>query len=76
MGVNIWDEYGFTASPYTTDPVPPTELGERLFVGRSDELRRVGMLIASAATHPTIEGDNGRKNKSRRGGELPCAARL
>jgi hypothetical protein len=57
--VNIWDDYGFEASPYTPDPVPPTATGERLLVGRADELRRVGMLIASAATHPTIEGDNG-----------------
>lgn len=57
--MNIWDDFGFEASPYAPDPVPPTEVGERLFVGRSDELRRVGLLLASAATHPTIEGDNG-----------------
>lgn len=57
--MNIWDDYGFKASPYTPDPVPPTATGERLLVGRTDELRRVGTLIASAATHPTIEGDNG-----------------
>ena len=57
--MNIWDGYGFEASPYTPEPVPPNATGERLLVGRADELRRVGTLIASAATHPTIEGDNG-----------------
>jgi len=57
--VNIWHDYGFSTSPYAPDPVPPNDQGERLFVGRAEELRRVGMLLSSAATHPTIEGDNG-----------------
>lgn len=55
----IWNAYGFRDSPYATEPVPANEEGERLFVGRSAELRRLGLLLSSAATHPTIEGENG-----------------
>ena len=39
--------------------MPANEEGERLFVGRSNELRRLGLLLNSAATHPSIEGENG-----------------
>jgi hypothetical protein len=55
----IWNAYGFRESPYATEPVPASEEGEQLFVGRSAELRRLGLLLSSAATHPTIEGENG-----------------
>jgi hypothetical protein len=55
----LWEELGFTTSPYATDPVPPTEVGERLLVGRGTELRQLRMLLSGAATHPTIEGANG-----------------
>jgi hypothetical protein len=56
---SIWNAYGFRDSPYATAPVPANEEGQRLFVGRSKELRRLGLLLNSAATHPTIEGENG-----------------
>lgn len=57
--MTIWNAFGFRESPYATEPVPPSEEGERLFVGRAAELRRLGILLSSSATHPTIEGANG-----------------
>jgi hypothetical protein len=55
----IWNSFGFRESPYATEPVPPSEEGEHLFVGRAAELRRLRLLLNSSATHPTIEGVNG-----------------
>ena len=57
--MTIWNDFGYRESPYATSPVPANEEGERLFVGREDEIRRLGLLLSSSATHPTIEGDNG-----------------
>lgn len=56
---STWSRFGFSDSPYTTEPVPATEVGETLLVGRTEELRRLGLLLTSSATHPTIEGENG-----------------
>lgn len=55
----IWSAYGFRASPYGTEPVRPDAEGARLLVGRENELRKLGLLLNSSATHPTIEGENG-----------------
>jgi hypothetical protein len=57
--MTIWNTYGYRDSPYATEPVPPNAEGEQLFVGRADELRRLGLLLTSSATHPTVEGENG-----------------
>ncbi len=57
--MSIWTDFGFRESPYATTPVPPTEEGEHLLVGREQDLRSLSMYLGSSALHPTIEGDNG-----------------
>jgi hypothetical protein len=51
--------FGFRESLYATTPIPPTEEGQALLVGRQSELARLKMQLASTALHPCIEGDNG-----------------
>lgn len=55
----MWPELGFQQSPYATGPVPATEEGENLFVGRETNARRLANRLKSSDLHPTIEGDNG-----------------
>ncbi|MGY1987127.1 hypothetical protein ACI792_12960 [Blastococcus sp. SYSU DS0669] len=57
--MDLWMEYGFRQNPYATTPVPPTEEGEKLLVGRTRELRQLMLRVANTDTHPTVEGDNG-----------------
>lgn len=57
--MDFWRELGFKGSPYDTDPVPASDEGEKLLVGRDAELDRVRRYIAASALHPTIEGENG-----------------
>jgi hypothetical protein len=57
--MSIWLDYGFSQSPYATRPVPATEEGARLLVGRDSELRRLTARLTSSALHPTLEGENG-----------------
>jgi hypothetical protein len=57
--VTIWTDLGFYTNPYAVEPVPANEEGERLFVGRDEELRVLRMYLESSAAHPTIEGQNG-----------------
>jgi hypothetical protein len=57
--MTVWSDLGFRESLYAIDPVPANEEGERLLVGRDEELRTLGMYLNSSATHPTIEGQNG-----------------
>lgn len=55
----LWHELGFRDNPYSTAPVPPSDEGLRLLVGREAELDRLRMTITSSANHTTIEGANG-----------------
>lgn len=57
--VSVWSEFGFRESPYATQPVPPTEEGEYLLVGRDAELDELSAYLTSSAMHPTVEGPNG-----------------
>lgn len=57
--MSVWTDLGFRGNLYEIDPVPPTEEGERLLVGRADELEQLRMYLTSSSTHPTIEGQNG-----------------
>lgn len=57
--MSIWSDFGFRESPYATDPIPPTEEGDRLLVGREREIKRLTNHLTSSGLHPTIEGDNG-----------------
>lgn len=57
--MSIWTDFGFRASPYGTEPIPATEEGDRLLVGRDKALSLLMSTMTSSALHPTIEGDNG-----------------
>jgi hypothetical protein len=57
--MSIWTDFGFRESPYATDPIPATDEGEQLLVGRAEPLRKLRNYLTSSALHPTIEGDNG-----------------
>lgn len=57
--MTLWDRVGYSKNPYSVEPLPPTEEGSSLLVGRDRELRRLLSQIRSTDTHPTIEGENG-----------------
>lgn len=57
--MSIWTDLGFRSSPYGTNPIPATEEGTQLLVGREMALRSLKNAITSSALHPTVEGDNG-----------------
>lgn len=57
--LSLWNELGFRSSPYETNPIPPTEQGDQLLVGRNKELSRLVRYLTSSGLHSTIEGDNG-----------------
>jgi DNA-binding MarR family transcriptional regulator len=56
---SIWDEYGFSANPYSTDPIDPSAGGRDLLVGRAKEVRLVTRQLASGASVVALEGDFG-----------------
>ncbi len=55
----MWNELGFTQNPYDHLPIAANEAGERLLVGREDEIVRLKRKITSRAAIPTLEGDIG-----------------
>lgn len=57
--MSLWTEFGFRENPYAVTPVPPTEEGEHLLVGRDHELEELAVALTSLDTHPTLEGENG-----------------
>jgi len=46
--MSVWEELGFKDNPYSTDPVPPTDEGLQLLVGREKELARLRMTLTSS----------------------------
>jgi DNA-binding MarR family transcriptional regulator len=55
----MWDALGFSRNLYDTHPVRGDAEGERLLVGREDELRRIKTRITGFNNVVTIEGANG-----------------
>jgi hypothetical protein len=55
----MWEEIGYSQSPYGTDALPATASGAGLLVGRDHEVEALIRRLTYATTHPTIEGDNG-----------------
>jgi len=55
----LYQEWGFIGSPFQTTSLPPSELGERLLVGRARELESLERKISSAPKIATLEGLNG-----------------
>ena len=56
---SIYEDWGFTDNPFSTEPLQPNEIGAKLLVGRQDELTRLANRIVSGPKIPTIEGGVG-----------------
>lgn len=57
--VDAWAEFGFSQNPYATAPIPASEFGEYLLVGRERELLDLAVRITSSTTIPVLVGANG-----------------
>jgi hypothetical protein len=57
--MSFWTDFGFASNPYTTAPIPPTEHGNKLLVGRDREVDSLITRLRASARHPTIEGNFG-----------------
>jgi len=57
--MTLWNRLGFSENPYSPRPIPADSQGERLLVGRKDELDSLIKYIKNSDTHPTLEGPNG-----------------
>lgn len=55
----IYNKWGFRENPFSQTPLPATEEGAELLVGRDDELQRIQTLIAAPPKLVTVEGKNG-----------------
>ncbi|WP_460397400.1 hypothetical protein [Actinophytocola sediminis] len=55
----MWADFGFAENPYATEPIPASEEGDELLVGRDAEIRYLEARIQDSGAHPTLEGDNG-----------------
>ncbi|XVJ70832.1 MAG: hypothetical protein HEQ39_15340 [Rhizobacter sp.] len=55
----IYDQWGFSGSPFQTTSLPPSQLGERLLIGRDKELAALIRKISSPPKLATLEGLNG-----------------
>lgn len=56
---SIYEEWGFTGNPFTTAPLEATSTGERLLVGRDNELNLVCRRLENGPKLVTIEGGVG-----------------
>lgn len=57
--MNIYQEWGFVDSPFQVTPLPPSELGENLLVGREKELESLSRKLFNPPKIATVEGLNG-----------------
>jgi hypothetical protein len=57
--MTIWTDLGFRDNPYASQPLPATEAGDALLVGRERESRTLAVKLGSESLHPTLEGANG-----------------
>ena len=55
----MYEDWGFSGSPFQTTSLPPSELGEKLLVGRDEDLGKLMRRIKSAPKMATVEGLNG-----------------
>jgi hypothetical protein len=57
--MNIYQQWGFGDSPFQVSPLPPSALGEKLLIGRDDELKTLKRRLFNPPKISTIEGLNG-----------------
>lgn len=56
---SIYDQWGFTGSPFQTTALPANALGSMLLAGRDKELQSLAKQLVNVPKFPTIEGLNG-----------------
>jgi hypothetical protein len=57
--LNIYRAWGFIENPFSVSPLPPSDIGEKLLIGREWELSALLRRLATPPSIPTIEGLNG-----------------
>ncbi|MBD2551620.1 hypothetical protein H6G65_18995 [Microcystis elabens FACHB-917] len=57
--MNIYQQWGFVDSPFQVSPLPPSDLGARLLIGRAAELQTLKRRLFNPPKIATIEGLNG-----------------
>lgn len=55
----IYSAWGFRQNPFSQTPLPATEEGAELLVGRDEEVRKLRVRLASPPKLVTVEGANG-----------------
>ncbi len=55
----MWEQFGFRQNPYDHLPISANAAGERILVGRTDELQGLMLRIKGRNAIPTLEGDIG-----------------
>jgi DNA-binding MarR family transcriptional regulator len=55
----MWEEFGFSQNLYDHLPISANAAGERLLVGRAEELKKLMLRIKGRNAIPTLEGDIG-----------------
>lgn len=55
----MWEQFGFSQNPYDHLPISANAEGERLLVGREEELEKLILRIKGRNAIPTLEGDIG-----------------
>lgn len=54
-----WADFGFSHNPYGTEPVPSTDDGDFLLVGREAEVAELTTRLSASSTIPVLVGANG-----------------
>ncbi|MGG6313671.1 hypothetical protein [Paenibacillus macerans] len=57
--MSVYQEWGFMDNPFSPSPLPPSERGAELLVGRDKELRMLSRRLRNAPKWVTLEGQNG-----------------
>lgn len=57
--MSFYSQWGFRDVPFQVSPLPATEIGSRLLVGRDDVMARLTTRLATGPKVVTIEGING-----------------
>lgn len=55
----VWAAFGFSRNPYDTKPVPPSDDGDFLLVGRDAEVADLTARLTASSTIPVLVGANG-----------------
>lgn len=59
FGNNIYNDWGFTESPFSTKPLHSNNLGEQLLVGRDVEINDLAIRLVSADSAACLDGPVG-----------------